>query len=292
MKQLCVIVINYFAADMTRNCLESLRDEAIDTVHVIDNSADDEAVQQFRKMIEEFEGTGAPTAWTIDVAVNEENLGFGRAINRALLSDLNRGDQHRRYLLMNNDAVGEQGFVAGLTAAADKSERIGLVTPRILWGDEWVCLKWYHRATGHISMSRLPGSFSYATGCCLLVDSRLINDEGNLFDEAFFMYGEDVLLTWRARELGYQVVCADQVSVKHEGSASSSLGSSFYEYHVAKGHLLLAARLTKSQLWNNLATAGRLAYLPARAITRMLRFKTLAPVKALVTAWGTYKSST
>ena len=85
MNELCVIVINYLAPDTTRRCLDSLRSEAFDTLHVIDNSADPEANQAFLRMIASFEDE--PPPWELIVSVNDENLGFGRAINRAIQAD-------------------------------------------------------------------------------------------------------------------------------------------------------------------------------------------------------------
>lgn len=279
MNELCVIVINYLAPEMTRRCLDSLRSEAFDTLHVIDNSADPEANRAFLRMIADFEDEQPP--WELIVSVNDENLGFGRAINRAIQADRSQaGNGHRRYLLMNNDAVGEPGFVAGLVEKANESEAIALVTPRILWGKELVRLRWYHRLTAHISTGRLPGSFSYATGCCLLVDDRLLSDDGRLFDEEFFMYGEDVLLTWTARQRGFEVVCADAVTIEHEGSASSPHGDYFYEYHITRGHWILGRKLC-GEIWDRASTRLlRFAYLLIRATLRSFRFRNTAPIRA------------
>jgi len=277
--ELCVIVINYLAPDTTRRCLDSLRSEAFDTLHVIDNSADPEANQAFLRMIASFEDE--PPPWELIVSVNDENLGFGRAINRAIQADRSQGNGHRRYLLMNNDAVGKPGFVAGLVEKANESEAIALVTPKILWGNELVGLRWYHRLTAHISAGPLPGSFSYATGCCLLVDDRLLSDDGRLFEEEFFMYGEDVLLTWTARQRGFEVVCADAVTIEHEGSASSRHGDYFYEYHITRGHWILGRKLC-GDIWDRRSTRLlRFAYLLIRATLRSFRFGNTDAFRAL-----------
>lgn len=279
MNELCVIVINYFEPDATRRCLESLRSEALDTLRLIDNSADPEANRAFLRMVADFEDE--PPPWELIVSVSDENLGFGRAINRAIQADRSQGNGYRRYLLMNNDAVGTPGFVAGLVDRANESEAIALVTPRILSGKESVCLRWYHRLTAHISTGPLPGSFSYASGCCLLVDDRLLSDDGRLFDEEFFMYGEDVLLTWTARQRGFEVVCADAVTIEHEGSASSQNGSYFYEYHVTRGHWILGRKLYGNMWGRGSIKLSRFAYLVIRATLRSIRFRNMVAFRAL-----------
>jgi len=278
MQEICVIVINYLDSKMTLRCLESLRNEAFDTLYVADNSADPKASQDFLEMTSAFLETNPP--WQLIASVNSENVGFGRAINGVIQADRSKGGGHRRYLLMNNDARGESGFIDGLIEKANESTGIGLVTPRIQWGSEWVCLRWYHRMTGHISRRPLPGSFPYATGCCLLVDHRLLGDDGKLFDERFFMYGEDVLLTWTARQRGFDVVCAESVMIEHEGSASSSRGSYFYEFQVAKGHWILGAALAANSWDRTLIQVLRGVYLSLRALRRSSQFRTTIPVRA------------
>ena len=85
MNELCVIVINYQAAETTRRCLESLRSESFDTLHVVDNSADPVATMDFRQMMSAFQENVHP--WKLVVEINAENLGFGRAINQVIQAD-------------------------------------------------------------------------------------------------------------------------------------------------------------------------------------------------------------
>jgi len=116
----------------------------------------------------------------------------------------------------------------------------------------------------------------------MLVDSRLVADDGRLFDEAFFMYGEDVLLTWQALRRGFAVICAEDVTVEHEGSAGSVHGGSFYEYQIVKAHWLLGERLSRNY-WDKVAIRTiRLGYLLARAILRSFRFRTFTPIRGLL----------
>ena len=232
MRRVCVIVINYFAAEKTRACLESLRGEAITTLRLIDNSADSAEAARFEETVADFLRT--PVDWPVLVTMNDCNLGYGKAINRAVRVDRAGSEMHDCYLLLNNDAEGSPGFVRGLLEKLDESPHNALVTPQIAWGKGLVCLNWYQWLTGHLKSHPLPGAFAYATGCCLLVDQRLVDQNGGLFDEDFFMYGEDVLLSWRAHQAGLSVTCADHIRVSHEGTGSSSHGGLFFEYHVAR----------------------------------------------------------
>ncbi|MBW1831668.1 MAG: hypothetical protein JRJ10_08205 [Deltaproteobacteria bacterium] len=109
----------------------------------------------------------------------------------------------------------------------------------------------------------------------------VVDADGRLFDEDFFMYGEDVLLTWKARQRGFEVVCADAVTVEHEGSASAPHGDYFYEYHVTRGHWILGRKLY-GDLWDRASTRlCRYVYLVIRAVLRSLRFRNLVAFRAL-----------
>ncbi len=58
------------------------------------------------------------------------------------------------------------------------------------------------------------GSPSFLSGCCLVVRRAAMERVGG-FDERFFMYGEDVDLTWKLREVG-RVIRVDEARYLHE----------------------------------------------------------------------------
>jgi GT2 family glycosyltransferase len=57
------------------------------------------------------------------------------------------------------------------------------------------------------------------------------------FDPLFFMYYEDVDLSWRIRLAGYKIGCATSSVVYHIGSASADVNSPFIGFHLVKNHL-------------------------------------------------------
>ena len=115
----------------------------------------------------------------------------------------------------------------------------------------------------------------------MLADHRLVTDDNRLFDEEFFMYGEDVLLTWTARQRGFDVVCAEAVTIEHEGSASSPHGDYFYEYHITRGHWILGSKLC-GDTWDRTSTRLlRFGYLSIRAALVSFRFKNTVAIRAL-----------
>lgn len=282
--RVCAIIINYFGADRTRRCLESLREQPLDRLILVDNSATPTERSAMRLLVRNLVRSGA--SFPIGTLFNDANLGFGAAVNRAITQDLLDQHGHDYYLLMNNDAVAEPGLVATLVRTALTDQRPALVSPRIRWGKAEIGAHWYQPWLGHISHSAFPGAFPYLTGCCLLVDRALLCKDGRLFDEAFFMYGEDVELNLRAQRHGREAACVDQMLVIHEGSGSSAHGAWFYEYHVARCHVLLANRLARNRVQGWAFISGRILYLGARALVRALRYRRLAPLRAYFACWG------
>ena len=56
------------------------------------------------------------------------------------------------------------------------------------------------------------------------------------------MYGEDTELGFRLTCQRKKTVCATDAYVKHDYGPSVARSSFFYEYHMARGHLLLSLK--------------------------------------------------
>lgn len=280
MSRICAVVLDYFGVAQTERCLKSLVGQGLAEVWVVDNSGDpghqallSERVHVLATMVD----------FDLRYMVNDDNLGFGKAINRALSlpSEDARCDF---YLIINNDAQAEHGMVVAMEHALRVHPDAGIVAPWTEGGGERFCGFWYQRYLGLITKQRLPGSFHYLGGSCLLIDAKLAGTAA-LFDAAFFMYGEDVELGWRLRQQGFRPRCVPGTTLRHVGVGSSRQGGLFYEYHVTRGHVLLAARLSTAIIDQPLMWFGRLIALPLRALVRCVRFRTLWPMVALGLAW-------
>ena len=196
----CAIVLNYFGAAQTAQCLENLSAEGLSRILVVDNSADPIEWQQLQRECQAAVGESPDTP--LAFLQSPENLGFGAAINETIRVERERGRAYKYYLLLNNDAKPQPHLTARLVSAMEKSPNVALASPIIQTRTERYCFRWYKRYFGHHSAHPSSWTFPYVTGCCLLVRGS-IAAEAPLFDEAFFMYGEDIELCWRQAERGH-----------------------------------------------------------------------------------------
>jgi len=283
----CAIILDYFGSSKTIACLMSLLDQGLDAVMVVDNSGDRQSNIQLQEALKDF--TQSNTPFTIHQIANPKNLGYAAGVNQALRW-LDKNQPHRYYLLINNDAEATPGMLMKLLKFMQEHDRTALTAPMIDLRQKKMAYTWYHRFTGLMFSRHVISTFPYLTGCCLLVDQRIVSD--GLFDEDFFMYGEDVELCWRLRLSNWETACVSQALVLHEGTGSSHHGGFFYEHHVAHGHFLLAKKLAKHRWEIPFLYSGKLLMLSARAIWRSIRFRSLVPISAWIAALQKYHDST
>ena len=271
------VILNYRRADLTTRCMTSLIGQ-VSLVMVVDNSGDEEETKHLAECMVISNQGGDETH--IEIVCPGKNLGFGRGVEYGIEKIIEWGD-FECVLIINNDAVAGEGMVEGMLNTLRAHGNNALVAAKIE-GESATSVLWYHRLFALVLRCPLPGAFPYLSGACLLVPMSLA--KVGLFDPDFFMYGEDVELSWRMTQSGVPLVVAD-VNYGHVGSASARIGSLFYEYHVARGHILLARKLARNRLEWSLFLIGRAISLPLRATLRTLRHKSLIPWRALIMAW-------
>jgi GT2 family glycosyltransferase len=229
-----ILIISYNTCELTTACLDSLRaapDTVTTEVVVVDNASTDDTVAVLTERYPWVRLIEQPT-----------NLGFARAVNIAA------GAATGRYvLLLNSDTVVIDDAVSRLVAFAEEHPHYGVyggrtvrpdrtLDPSSCWGAPTL---WSHLCFGFGLTTALRGSRLFdpeslgtwqrdtaarvgvVTGCLLLVRRDLFTQLGGL-DPRYFMYGEDVDFSLRARAAGYDPVITPTATVVHHSGASSS----------------------------------------------------------------------
>lgn len=263
------LTLNYRDAVRTVKCVRSLLEDGVPHVLVWDNSADEGASAAALRELLDGESH-------VSIEPSPANLGFAAGVNRGL-AWIRARLPACWVLLINNDAVLLPGATVALAAALGNTAQAVIAYPTVNHSGHPMGTAYYQRHLGLITFSPLPGSIPFASGCCqLLAPERL---DGAWFDEDFFMYGEDVELSWRLGPT--HMVHVPEVWVKHEGSVSSGMATMFYETQLVASHRKLARKLARNRLELALLNVGRAFTLTLRALLRAWRYRSLAPIKSL-----------
>ena len=228
-----VIVVSYNTVSLLRECLSSIQAVRLghdtEIVVVDNNSADDSA----RMVARDF-----PKAKLI---VSKANTGFGSANNIGV-----RACGSEYVVLLNSDTVLQEDTIGRLVDYLDSHRHVSCVAPRIVlpdgarqprvFGNQPSLWRLAMQATylgvlfprsrlleGTDGSDRLGGTerhVGWVSGVCMAMRRADFLAIGG-FDEAIFMYCEDLDLCARLSCDGRNIVRVDRWPVRHYGGASS-----------------------------------------------------------------------
>ena len=205
--KLSVVIVSYNVRSYLEQCLQSVQRalEGIEgEVFVVDNHSTDDSVEVVKR----------DYAW-VKLMENQENQGFARANNRAI-----RQAQGEYVLLLNPDTIVEESTLRNVLAFMEAHPKAGgagvmmrnedgSLAPesRRALPPPWVsCLKMIGFDKRYY-MSHLPweepGRIEVISGAFCFLRRKAL-DEVGLLDEDFFMYGEDIDLSYRLLKGGWE----------------------------------------------------------------------------------------
>ena len=237
-----MVVVNWNGRRYLEDCLGSLREAGYPGLRVIlvDNGSEDDSVEWTREHYPEVEvlETGANLRWA--------------GGNNAALRNLRAEGFVGKILLLNNDTIVPQGSLERLVGAFDEDPMAWAATPRICYAHD-PARAWYdggeigrysgwvrHHGIRQVAGKLDPGSryVAYGTGCALLLDSRVLQDVGDL-DEGYFFYGEDADYSLRITEAGGRILHVPRALVLHKVSSSVGAHSPRKLYLRSRSHIRL-----------------------------------------------------
>ena len=205
--KLSVVIVSYNVRSYLEQCLQSVQKalEGIEgEVFVVDNHSDDDSVVTVR---EEY-------PW-VTLIENQENLGFAKANNQAI-----RQSQAEYVLLLNPDTVVAEDTLRGGLTFMDEHPKAGGAGVMMCYEDgsrapesrralptPWVAALKMLGFTKRYYMSHLPWDqpcrIEVVSGAFCLLRHEALKKIG-LLDEDFFMYGEDIDLSYRLLKGGWE----------------------------------------------------------------------------------------
>jgi hypothetical protein len=231
---LSILIVTYKSRDEIVKCLRSLPREmngqAVEVI-VVDNASGD-GIGTI--MEEEF-----PWANYLESKIN---IGFGRASNLAY--ERAQGDF---VLFLNPDTISNEAAYLHCLARLKEDGSIGIISPKLVMENGEMDLAsrrsiptvWdgFCRAIGlaakfpnsrlfaGYNLTYLPDNDSYEVGSvngAFMMCPRSALLRFGVFDEQFFMYGDDLDLCYRCKRAGYKVIYDGRVKMMHLKGMSSA----------------------------------------------------------------------
>lgn len=252
-KPVAVILLNWNTPVHTANCIASLRqycNQELYDIIVADNGSSDGSLVTLKKQFAD-----------VIFIDNGENIGFAEGNNRALIYSIKQGYNYS--LVLNTDTIVDEDIVTKLSVHLNKYPGAAAVQPAIYWMHDkariWNGEGSFNKLTGSVtSDTKVPVSnqaftqVEWLTGCCMLIRNSALVKSG-LFNKQFFLYYEDVDLSFRLREAGYDLHYLPSCKMYHEAGVSAKVAvpqkegvlSPVIHYYTIRNHIWILRRYGK-----------------------------------------------
>lgn len=237
---LTVVIVNYNVKYFLEQCLHAVQRamEGLEVeVYVVDNNSVDGSVGEIRQKF----------PWVLLIE-NKQNLGFSKANNQAI-----KESRGRYVLLLNPDTVVEEDTFKKCIDFMDTHPDAGALGVKMIDGKgEFLPESKRSLPTPMVSFYKMFGLASLfpksrrfgkyhlgyldrekthrvevLAGAFMFIRKEVLDKIG-LLDEAFFMYGEDIDLSFRITEAGYQNYYFPHTTIIHYKGESTKKGSLNY----------------------------------------------------------------
>lgn len=223
--RLSVVIVNWNGAGQLQRCVAAVGESTyveIEEILVVDNASTDGSLAS----IDDLDG--------VRVIQTGANLGYGSGANRGI-----RESVAPYVAVLNTDVELERGALGRMVGFLSAELTCGIVGPRLLdasGGDPGSCGRRpaFWDAIGRkfllhqifpifnfrLLRPRIPTDVGWVTGACTVARRSALDSVGG-FDEAIFMYFEDLDLSERLRQAGWRTCFVPEAVGRHSGGGSS-----------------------------------------------------------------------
>lgn len=268
--KLSVVILNYNVRYFLEQCLLSVQ-KAIASLDaeiiVIDNDSKDDSCA----MVKEF----FPNVLLIE---NKENVGFSKANNQAVA--MAKGEY---ICILNPDTAVAQDTFSKAIEYYESVENIGALGVYLMDGTgNFLSESKRNLPTPKVSFLKLTGFTQkyYAThlpenssgkvdvlvGAFMLLKRSIYNQVGG-FDEDYFMYGEDIDLSYKISQAGYENYYFGETTVLHYKGESTVKDEAYFERFYGAMQIFYRKHFNKNFLLESSVSAGVALAKKAKRIT-------------------------
>ena len=224
-----LLIVSYNVRQYIAHAIDAIIKSDLDDfeIIIIDNNSFDNTASYLKERYSHLR--------QIKIVQNEENVGFGKAINQA--ASLAKGQY---YLILNPDTIIQEETISTLKEYLDSNPEVGMVGPKVLNADgtlQLACKRSF--PTLGVALPKLLGfsrifpkskwagkynltyldedeisSVDAISGSCMFIRSFLFHELKG-FDERFFMFGEDLDLCSRIWKNNYEIHYVPNTQIVH-----------------------------------------------------------------------------
>ena len=302
MTRISIVIVNYNVKYFIRQCLQSIYKSKISAeleVIVVDNNSQDGSVAMIRN---EFE--------SVILIHNAENVGFSKANNQGF-----QKASGEFVLILNPDTIIEESTLEVCLDYYKSHNDIGAIGVKMLDGsgqflpeskrgfptpmaslskilgfskvfDKSSIFNSYYM--GHLSNDEVH-EVDVLTGAFMFL-SRNILDQIKGFDEDYFMYGEDIEMSYQIRQLGKKIVYLPHTSIIHFKGESTKKNSIPYlkNFYGAMSIYASKRHSGKGWMWSLILNIG-IIFTALAAVSKSILQKILRPLLDLSILFGASK---
>ncbi len=216
--KLSIVILNYNVRYFLELCLKSVQASIVNLdaeIIVVDNNSQDDSCKIVKKLF--------PKVTLIE---NKENLGFSKGNNIGVAKA--KGDY---ICILNPDTVVAEDTFTKLLKFADKQQNLGMIGCRLIDGKGQflpeskrnvpVVKVAFQKMTGnslnyyanHLKENEI-GKIQILVGAFMLL-KKTVFEEVKGFDEDYFMYGEDIDLSYKVLNTNYDNFYFGETSIIH-----------------------------------------------------------------------------
>jgi len=226
-RTISVIIVNYNVKDYLLNCITSIQHSEIDSdieIIVVDNNSFDGSIEMLESKFSH-----------ITVIKNSLNLGFAKGVNQGF-----EKSSGKYILILNPDTIIQEDTLTLLSTYMDSFPKVGMCGPKILNADgtlqlsckrsfptPWVALPKILGLSKLFPRNRWMGRYNLTyldsdqiqrveaiSGSCMFIRREVFEDIG-LFDDRFFMFGEDLDFCFRTLQSGREIHYVPLTQIVH-----------------------------------------------------------------------------
>lgn len=228
MYDVSIIIVNYNVKDALDNCIASIYKSNNTNLNLEIFVVDNNSIDSSQKLVREKYPN-------VKLIINRENIGFSKANNIAL-----KHATGKYILILNPDTVLEEGTFQKLIDFIQSHPNTGAVTSKLIKANgelDGACRRSFptlkvaiprilglsklfpkSKIFGKYNLTYLDENQTYEVdsicGAFMFIPKEVL-DEVGLFDEDYFMYGEDIDLCYRIKKKGKKIYYYPEVTTIH-----------------------------------------------------------------------------